>query len=246
MRTFTKSQDDTQGDYVLCPAGTMAATVTVVAFLGRHPLTWQGEERIKEMIGLQYEVSETGPDGRPLSVSETMPFSTHEKARFFARLVALMGGTAPPDGFDFRSLCGRPCIITVAHVQKGERVFANVVQAGAVPRGMAGPTPSVAPIYFDILSPAESCPFDALPGRFKRMAETALGQDYQAPPRPAPTGGQAAPPSGHGYPPSAPPPGQWQGSHAAQAPGAWSPPRQPGPPPAPPAARPDFDDDIPF
>ena len=172
--------------------------------------------------------SETGPDGRPLSVSETMPFSTHEKSRFFARLSALLGGAAPPDGFDFRRLAGRACIITVAHVQRGERTYANVSQASPVPRGMAGPAPSVAPIYYDILSPAESCPFDALPGRFKRMAETALSQDYQAPPpRPAPPAQSAA----------------WGGSHAAQAPQR----RQPAPPPiANPADGAPFDDEIPF
>jgi hypothetical protein len=253
-RTFTK-QDDSRADYILCPAGTMTATLTVMAFVGQHPQTWQGEEKIKEMIGLQYEVSELGPDGRPLSVSETMPFSTHEKSRFYSRLIALLGGAVPPDGFDFKALLGRSCIITVTHVQKGERVYANVTQAGAVPRGMAGPAPSVTPVYFDILSPAESCPWDSLPGRFKKMVETAIptqpanpsappaappsGQwsGYQAPPPAQHSGGQAFPP--------APPPGRQTPSPAAAG---WQtqPPDGYGyQPPAPPAGT--FpDDDIPF
>ena len=220
-RTFTK-QENSQADYVLCPDGTMTATLTVMAFVGQHPQTWQGEEKIKEMIGLQYEVSELGPDGRPLSVSETMPFSTHEKSRFYSRMIALLNGTPPAEGFDFKALLGRHCILTVTHVQRGERVYANVTQAGAVPRGMTGPAPSVTPLYFDILSPGESCPWDALPGRFKKMVETAI--PTQPTGQAAPWTGQAAAPSA----PAAPKPGQ----------GYPYPPQPPAPQPARPAAAP--------
>lgn len=241
MRTFTK-QDSDNSDFILCPAGTMTATVTVVAFLGRHPLTWQGEERIKDMIGLQYETSETGPDGRPLSVSETMPFSTHEKSRFYSRLVALCGGREPPPGFNFTALPGMSCILTTAHVTRGDKVFCNVAAAGAIPKGLSGPVPSVPLAYYDITDPAGSCPFESLPGRFKRMAETALGEDY----RPAPPPPPARP---------AAPAGAWSGTHSAQAPyapaappPAWNTqPRRPAPPlPASPADGAPFNDDIPF
>lgn len=230
MSRIYQPQSNDLSDYVLCPAGTMTATVIAVAFCGRHPQVWQGEERIKELIGFQYEVSETGPDGRPLSILETMPFSNHEKSRCYARLAALWGGT-PPAGSSFKSLPGKSCILSVAHVVKGDKTWANIIQVGAIPKGLSGPAPSVQPLYYDLLDPADSCPFESLPRRFKHLAETALSEDYRPapppPPRPVPPAQSAA----------------WSGSHAAQAPQY----RHAAPPPiASPADDVPFDDSIPF
>ena len=246
MRTFRKTED--QGDFIIAPEGTTAAVLTCLAFLGRHESTWNGETKIRELAGLSWELGEPGPDGRRLAVQEVMTASMHEKAKFYARILALTGGREPAAGFGLAGLLGMGAIVTTAHVTKEGRTFCNVVNVGPMPRGMVAAAPSVPALYFD-LKEYDAAAFDRLPKRFQRLAETAESYDYQAPPRPAPTGGRAsapAAPTGYPYPP-APPSDPRQGAHQAQAPGAWPPgphaARQPGPPPA---GGPDFDDDIPF
>ena len=114
--------------------------------------------------------------------------------------------------------------------------------------GGSFPPPSVGLTFYDIEA-HDPAAYAALPTRFRKLADIAMatGGQASAPAAPwsPPAGGQAASPSGHGYPhPSAPPSAPWQGSH--QAPGAWPPGPQATRPPAPPAGGPDFNDDFPF
>lgn len=231
MRTFHKTED--QADYQLPPEGTGAAVLTVLAFLGKHEATWQGELKIRELVGLSWELGEPGPDGRALAVTEILTASMHEKAKFYSRVLALTGGREPPPGFGLDGLLARGAVVTTAYVTKGDRTFCNVVQVGPLPRGLAAPVPSLAPVYFD-LSEYDAATFDKLPKRFQRLAENALSEDYRPAPPPPPR-------------PAPPAPAAWSGSHAAQAP-AWPSrgPRQPAPLPASPADNVSFDDAIPF
>ena len=223
MRTFQKTED--QGDFIIAPEGTQAAVLTVLAFLGKHEASWQGETKIRELVGLSWELAEPGPDGRALSVTETLTASLHEKSKLYSRVIALAGGKEPPPGFDLAGLLGRGAIVTTAHTTKADRTYCDVVQVGPLPRGLAAPVPSLAPVYFD-LSEYDAATFDKLPKRFQRLAETALSEDY----RPAPP------------PPPAPRPA---GPSAAAWPSQAR--RQPAPPPiASPADDVPFDDSIPF
>jgi hypothetical protein len=227
-RTFNKISDT--GDFVLAPEGTSTAVLVCLAYLGKHESTYNGETRIRELLGLSYELSERGEDGRALAVQEVMTASLHEKSKFFPRVLALCGGKEPLAGFDLAGLLGRGCVITIGHVQKDGRTYANVLQVGALPRGLSAPAPSVAPVYFD-MAQYDPATYERLPKRFQKLGENALGDGY-IPPSAAPA-------------PSAP--AAWGGSHAAQAP-AWpsQAPRQPAPLPASPADSVPFDDDIPF
>ena len=232
MRIFQKPSDDA-GDFILAPAGVTAATLITLAYLGKHEATWQGQVRTRELVGLSWELAERGPDGRGLSVTETLTASLHPKAVFYSRVLALTGGQEPPPGFNLADLLGRAGIITIQHAVRGDRTFANVAAVGPLPRGMSAPAPSVAVTFYDIEAP-DPAAYAALPARFRKLADIAMATGSQA----------SAPAAPAGYPP-APPSAPWQGAH--QAPGAWSP---PGPqatrPPAPPAGGPDFDDGIPF
>ncbi len=241
MRTFKKTEDT--GDFQIAPEGTGVATLTVLAFLGRHEASWQGEVKIRELVGLAWELSEPGPDGRPLAVTETLTASMHEKAKFYSRILALTGGKEPSSGFDLAKLLGLGAIVTTAHVAKADRTYCNITQVGPLPRGLSAPPPSVAPTFYDI-DAHDPDAYDSLPSRFKKLVETAESADY----RPAPT---PTPPP----PRPAAPAGAWSGTHSAQAPyapsapaPAWnSPPRRPAPPPpSSPADNVPFDDAIPF
>ena len=234
-RQFHKTADD--GDFILAPEGAHMATLTVLAYLGKHQSTWQGQSRILERVGLSWELAERdGDEGRALAVTEVLNASLHEKSKLFARVLALTGGREPPEGFDLEKLLGHGAVVTVVHEVRDGRTWANVANVGGLPRGMHLPPPSVAPIYWDIEDP-DPAVYNQLPARFRKLAETALGaagpQPSPPPPQPgAPT--QAAhaasfrtqAPTQPQQPPTAPPSGY-------------------GPPPQPEAGSP-FDDDIPF
>lgn len=211
MRTFHKTEDT--GDFITAPEGTTAGTLIALAFLGNHESVWNGETRTRELVGLAWELAEPGPDGRSLSVTETLTASMHEKAKFYARIMALTGGREPPPGFALSGLLGRGAIITVTHSTKGERTYANVSAVGPLPRGMNAAHPSVAPVFFDIETP-DPAAYAALPTRFKKLADTAMGATQAAAPNPAgPWAGQPAHPpaaapasvAGWGNPPPPPP-----------------------------------------
>jgi hypothetical protein len=173
MRTFHKSESD--GDYILAPEGTGAATLTVLAFLGRHRQTFQGQTKERELVGLSYELAErAGEDGRALSVNETLTFSMHEKAKFFARIKALCAGREPPEGFDLGKLLGRSYLITVAHEARDGNTYANIAGVSPILRGMQVLASSVPPIGYDI-DDRDAGTFDLLPARFRKMIEAAGG-----------------------------------------------------------------------
>ena len=235
MRTFQKPSEDA-GDFILAPAGVTAATLITLSYLGKHESTWQGQVRERELVGLSWELAERGPDGRGLSVTETLTASLHPKAVFYSRVLALTGGQEPPPGFNLAELLGRSAIVTIQHAVRGDRTYANVGAVGPLPRGMSAPPPTVGLTFYDIEA-HDPAAYAALPARFRKLADIAMA-----------TGGQASAPAAPwsppaGYPP-APPAAPWQGSH--QAPGAWPPGPQATRPPAPPAGGPDFNDDFPF
>lgn len=234
-RAFSKSEGE--GDFILAPEGSSFAVLTVLAYLGKHESTWQGQTRTRELVGLAWELADRAEeDGRALSVTEVLTASLHEKAKFFGRVLALCGGREPPPGFDLEQLLGHGAIVTVAHEVRDGKTWANVSQVGPLPRGMTPPQPSITPIYFDIEAPEPGL-FELLPARFRKLIETARGTSQATPPPRAPApASQAAQQASYQAQHPAPP--------AAISEQASKPPTPP-PPPAAPAPAP-FDDDIPF
>ena len=220
MRTFSKSESS---DYELAPEGTYPAVLVGWAELGNQNTPYG----TKPQIGLVWELSETGSDGRALSVTEVLTASFNERARLYQRVVALCGGREPPRGFDLTGLLARGVILTTAHVNRGERVYCNITACGPLPKGLAAPAPSVRPLWYET-SHHDEATFAALPSRFRRLIEGAeTGGGWSSPPAAGGShGGQAARPpaqlaatGGYGRPnpPPAPPapPAAWQGQPPA-------------------------------
>lgn len=225
-RYFSKSES---GSFEIPTEGSHVASLYCLAFLGQHVNTFSN--KLQELVGLGWQTEETDSEGRPLTVLETVTFSMYERSKLFGRIVALNGGQEPQPGLELANLLGKSAIVTVSHSIKGDRSYANVTAASPLPRGMAGLTPSGI-LYFD-LKEFDAAAYSALPKRFQKLADDALGQQVTqtqaAPPlAPVATLRPAAPPApGYGRP-AAPPP-----AYPA------------APPPAPAAA--DFDDDeMPF
>jgi hypothetical protein len=180
MRTFNKNTS-IGDDYILAPAGTQPAALTCLAIVGHHDRTWQGETKRQELCVLAYELGETATDGRALSVTETLTFSLHEKAKLFARITALNGGREPSPGEPLNNLLGKGCIVTIDHTTKGERTYANITQTAPLLRGMPPPTTSVKPIYFDLADGFDAETFEALPARARKLIEAAMAEGQGRP-----------------------------------------------------------------
>ena len=192
-RYFAKAES---GSFEIPTQGSHVASLYCLAFLGQHMNTFSN--KLQELVGLGWETEETDAEGRPLTVLETVTYSLYERSKLFARIVALNGGQEPQPGFELRSLLGRSSILTVIHVHKGEKTFANVSAASPLPRTMDGHVPRGV-IYFD-LEEFDPASYAGLPKRFQRLADEAAGP--RAPTTPPLAPGYPRPPASR---PSAPP-----------------------------------------
>ncbi len=116
--------------------------------------------------------------GNPHRVaSRLMRISGNEKSALFNFLKNLLG-RAPTFGWDYCSLKGAKCLLTVEHVQKrdGSGVFAGIAALSPVPEGMgvalapvAAPAPAARPqpvqpvVPAAVPRPAVSAPVPAIP-----------------------------------------------------------------------------------
>jgi hypothetical protein len=85
---------------------------------------------------------EHGDEPRPWSVSREFGFSMHAKSKL-RPFVEGMIGTAlfdkEADNFEFESLLGQECLRNVVHDEKNGSVYANIVGASPLPKGMDAP-----------------------------------------------------------------------------------------------------------
>ena len=148
----------------LAPAGTYIATVLDVRDeFGVVRTKFQSTETEKVDL-TTFLFGFRSAQGQPHRVaSRRMKISGNEKSALFAFLKALLG-KAPEYGWDYCTLKGAKCLLTVEHVKRkdGVGVFASIAALSPVPQGLTAP--SVAP------APAP-----------------AAVQQPPAPPRPAPT-----------------------------------------------------------
>ena len=95
-----------------------------------------------------------------------MKISGNEKSALFAFLKALLG-KAPEYGWDYCSLKGARCLLTVEHVKRrdGVGVFASIAALSPVPQGLAvPPSPGAAqPASPQPVAPSRPAPTPAPP-----------------------------------------------------------------------------------
>lgn len=108
------------------------------------------------------------PDGRPFVVSEKYTRSLNEKSGLYKLLAGWLGKewdeALAKGGFNFASLLGRACLVTVNHRQsKQGRTFAKLGAVTVLPKGLK-PDEQVNPsLLFDLDKPNRGV-LDQLPG----------------------------------------------------------------------------------
>jgi len=129
----------------LAPAGTFIATVIDVRDeFGVVRTKFQSTETEKVDL-TTFLFGFRDAQGQPHRVaSRRMKISGNEKSALFAFLKSLLG-RAPEYGWDYCTLKGAQCLLTVEHVRRkdGVGVFASIAALSPVPQGLG--TPQAAP-----------------------------------------------------------------------------------------------------
>lgn len=132
----------------LAPAGTFVATVIDVRDqFGVQRQRFQSDETEKvDLTCFLFGFRDT--QGHPHKVaSRLMRISGNEKAALFGFLKSLLG-RAPAYGWDYATLKGQKCLLTVEHIQKrdGSGAFAGIAALSPIPAGFGQPMPTPAPV----------------------------------------------------------------------------------------------------
>ena len=141
----------------LAPAGTFIATVLDIKDeLGVKRPKFQSTE-IETVDLTCFLFSYRDAQGVPHKVaSRQMKISGNEKSALFGFLKSMLG-KAPTYGWDFCSLRGHKCLLTVEHVHKsdGSGVFAGIASISPLPAAMTAAAVAVqpAPVAQPVLQP---------------------------------------------------------------------------------------------
>lgn len=146
------------GSFELTPAGTFTAICYRFLDRGTQMNEFNGDRKTRREVMLTWELcGELMDDGRPFSASKTYTWSMHEKATLRKDLEAWRGKSFTDDDFDgpnafnTKKLLGAPCTLTITHVTKGDRTYANVASIGKAMKGVEIPALVNSKIYLALV-----------------------------------------------------------------------------------------------
>jgi hypothetical protein len=134
------------GSFELTPAGTFTAICYRFLDRGTQSSDFNGERKIRREVMLTWELcGELMEDGKPFSASKTYTWSMHEKATLRKDLESWRGVAFTdsdfdgPNAFNTKKLLGAPCTLSIIHVAKGDKTYANIGSIGKVMKGVQVP-----------------------------------------------------------------------------------------------------------
>lgn len=164
----------------LAPAGTHLARCYQVIDLGTHLKEWPGrpprksrEIRVSWELPNERAVFQQDQGEQPFSCHKSYTLSLSEKANLRHDLETWRSRPFREDelaAFDVAKILGTACMVTVAHVTKGENTYANVTAVTALPKGMVAPAAVNKPVEYSLESHDEAV-FAALPDFLKEIIQ---------------------------------------------------------------------------
>lgn len=130
------------------PAGTFMARVVGIVYLGTQDKEWKGERKETPEIRITFElptethVLKEGELAKPFTISNIWTHAMGNKSNLRPITEAIIGTSFTDDeayGFDHDSLIGLPCQLTVSHVDKNGKTYANITSVSAVLKGVTVP-----------------------------------------------------------------------------------------------------------
>lgn len=164
--------------------GVHMATCIAVVDLGTQTVSWQGIDKTQRKVALTWEIPEeridTDDGPMPRVITRTYTLSLSEKSALRPHLESWRGKAftdAELEAFDLANILGKGCQISVLHDAKDGRVYANVNNVMALPKGMKGTDPIHNLVYFDLTDPNCLELYDDLPEFLKN--KIVLSPEYQ-------------------------------------------------------------------
>ena len=186
------ASDTGGGDFKPAPEGTHLARCVQLIDLGTHHGEYQGQPTIRNQVIVRWELPhesvETKDGPQPMLVSKFYTNSLGEKANLRKDLEAWRGRQFTVQEllqFDLMNVLGKPCMVTVAHNDKGK---AKVIGVAGMPKGMTCPDAVNEPSAFWIDEWDDNA-FHALPKGFQELITQS--DEYKA--AFTPQGGQQQP-----------------------------------------------------
>lgn len=148
---FIVSDTGGGGDYTPVPEGTHAAVCNMLVDLGVQETEYQGQKKVVQQIYIGWELPDNriewkDKDGNqhegPMTIGKTYTKSLGEKANLRKDLTNWRGRAFTDEelaGFDLLNILGKPCQVTVAHIAKGEKTYANVTGLSGWQKRMGEP-----------------------------------------------------------------------------------------------------------
>ena len=132
------AKDPGGGDFTPAPAGQHAVVCCDVFDMGLMESSFKPGKKVHK-IRISWMLSECMEDGRPFLASKMYTLSLHEKASLRKDLESWRGlaFTAKElEGFDVESVLAAPALISLIHVVKSEKTYANLSSIMALPKEM--------------------------------------------------------------------------------------------------------------
>ncbi len=184
------------GEFILPPMGTHPAICAAVIDLGTQYSELYKKHQHKVLLGWELDCDPPREDGAPHMAWKRYTMSLHQKAGLRQTLEAWRGRNFTTEellGFNLENIAGKGCLVTLTHVEREGRKYANIAGVSALPKGMSAPAASKPPVLFNLDEPNEAI-FSALSDRLQEVIKSsAEWQDRQG----VATG--EAPPPGDDY-----------------------------------------------
>ncbi len=151
--------EGSSGTYVPCPPGSYPARLCALIDLGTQSTVWEGEQKTAHKVLLKFEITDQEArqdDGSAHTISRRFTASLHVKSALRKLLEAWRGKPFTADElrqFDLKVLVGMPCMVSVIHEAKGDKLFANLASVMKLPRGFAPGIESEPLVHFDLSAP---------------------------------------------------------------------------------------------
>ena len=170
---------DTGGgsDWEPVPTGTHIARCVTAVDLGLQPTGYGTKEKFYlgwEVPGVRVKWEKDGKEHEgPALIGSTYTLSIHPKSILGQHLVSWRGKEFTDEernGFDLFNVLGAPCMLSVVHNTKGDKVYANVAAIMKAPQGTTIPAAETPQVGYSATHPTYNGTIDKLPEWLKKKA----------------------------------------------------------------------------
>ena len=188
------------GGFEPIPEGTHLARCVTVVDLGLQETEWGGKISFKHKVYVAFEVpavrvkwtdkDDVEHEGAALA-GQMYTNSIYEKANLGKHLIGWRGRAFSKEeekGFDLFTILDKPCQISIAHNQSGDKTYANISGIVGLPPGVEVPARETDILAYTPSDPEKAKNFDKLPDWMKnKIGEAVEEKDVEPEPPEADT-----------------------------------------------------------